>query len=80
MEIKVLGPGCKNCTKLEELTKAAVAELGLDVEVKKVSDMLQISLAGIMLTPGLVVNGKVKHSGMPLPSEEKLKFFIKEEM
>lgn len=80
MEIRVMGPGCKNCIKLEELTKAAVKDLGLDVEVKKVSDMLQISLAGVMLTPGLVVNGKVKHSGMPLPSEDKLKTLIKEEI
>ena len=80
MEIKVMGPGCKNCTTLEELTKSAVRDLGLDVNVQKVSDMLQISLAGIMLTPGLVVNGKVKHSGMPLPSEDKLKELIKEEM
>lgn len=80
MEIKVLGPGCANCTKLYEITEGVVKELGMDAKVLKVTDMLQISLAGIMSTPGLVVNGKVKHSGKPLPTAEKVRELIRQEM
>jgi len=80
MEIKVLGPGCANCTKLQEITEGAVKELGLDAKVQKVTDMLQISMAGIMSTPGLVVNGKVKHSGKPLPTADKVMELIREEL
>lgn len=80
MEIKVLGPGCANCAKLYEITGAAVNELGLDVRVEKVTDMLQISIAGILSTPGLVVNGKIKHTGKPLPTTEKVVKLIREEM
>lgn len=80
MEIKVLGPGCANCAKLYEITEKAVSELEIDASVKKITDMLEISIAGILSTPGLVIGGKVKHSGKPLPSLEKVKEFIKEEM
>ncbi len=78
MEIKVLGPGCANCHKMEELTKQAVRELGLDAEVVKITDIAEIARHGILSTPGLVVNGKVKYSGKPLPSLEKVKEMIKE--
>ncbi len=77
MEIKVLGPGCANCHKMEELTKQAVRELGLDAEVVKITDIGEIARHGILSTPGLVVSGKVKHSGKPLPSLEKVKEMIK---
>jgi len=79
MEIKVLGPGCANCSKLEELTKTAVKELGIEAKVEKITDIEQIAMHGILSTPGLVVNGKVKHSGKPLPSLEKVKELIKGE-
>jgi len=80
MEIKVLGPGCANCTMLYEITEGAVKELGVEAKVLKVTDMLQISLAGVMSTPGLVVNGKLKHTGKPLPSAEKVKELIRQEL
>ncbi|MCX8028266.1 MAG: thioredoxin family protein [Thermodesulfovibrionales bacterium] len=79
MEIKVLGPGCANCEKLAELTKKAVSELGIEATVQKVTDMKEI-MKFTMSTPGLVVNGKLKHSGKPLPSLEKVKDLIKTEM
>ena len=78
MEIKVLGPGCPNCTMLDELVKKAVKELGIEAKVEKVTDMLEI-MKYTMSTPGLVVNGKVKHRGKPLPNLEKVKSLIKEE-
>ncbi len=78
MEIKVLGPGCPNCHALEETVKKAVMELGIDAKIEKVTDMIEI-MKYTMSTPGLVVNGKVKHRGKPLPSLEKVKSLIKEE-
>jgi small redox-active disulfide protein 2 len=78
MEIKVLGPGCANCHKMEELAKTAVKELGIAAKIEKISDIQEI-MKYTMSTPGLVVNGKLKHSGKPLPNVEKVKTFIKEE-
>lgn len=79
MEIKVLGPGCANCHTMEELAKRAVEELGMDAKVEKISDIQEI-MRYTMSTPGLVVNGKLKHSGKPLPNIEKVKTLIKEEV
>ncbi len=79
MEIKVLGPGCANCTKMEELAKTAVKDLGIDAKIEKITDIGQIAMQGILSTPGLIVNGKIKHSGKPLPSLEKVKELIKGE-
>ena len=79
MEIKVLGPGCANCKKMEELAKRAVNELDIDAKIEKITDIGQIAMHGILSTPGLIVNGKVRHSGKPLPSLEKVKELIKGE-
>ena len=79
MEIKVFGPGCANCHKMEEMAKQAVKELGITAEVVKITDIGQIAMHGILSTPGLMVNGKIKHSGKPLPSLEKVKELIKGE-
>ena len=78
MEIKVLGPGCANCHKMEELVEQAIKELDIDAEIEKVSDIRDI-MKYTMSTPGLVVNGKLKHSGTPLPSLDKVKELIKSE-
>jgi small redox-active disulfide protein 2 len=78
MEIKVLGPGCPNCHMLEETVRKAVMELGIDAKIEKVTDMIEI-MKYTMSTPGLVVNGKVKHRVKPLPNLEKVKALIKEE-
>jgi small redox-active disulfide protein 2 len=77
MEIKVLGPGCPNCHQMEELTKKAVKELGIDAKVDKVTDIKEI-MKYTMSTPALVINGKLKHSGKPLPSIEKVKELIQQ--
>jgi small redox-active disulfide protein 2 len=79
MEIKVLGPGCTNCHKMEEMTKQAVKELGIAAEVVKITDIGDIARHGILSTPGLIVNGKIKHSGKPLPNLEKIKELIRGE-
>lgn len=78
MEIKVLGPGCPNCHKVEEMVEAAVKELGIDAKIEKVTDMFQI-MKYTMSTPGIVVNGKLKYSGKPLPSPERVKELLRAE-
>ncbi len=78
MEIKVLGPGCANCHKMEHLAKTAVKELGIEAMVEKISDIQEI-MKYTMSTPGFVVNGKLKHSGKPLPNLDRVKALIKEE-
>ena len=63
MFIKVLGPGCANCKRLEERTREAVASLGLDAEIEKVTDYADIAGYGVMKTPGLVVDERLVVSG-----------------
>ncbi|WP_374242433.1 thioredoxin family protein [Zoogloea sp.] len=68
LNIKVLGPGCANCRKLEEIAREAVASLGVAAEIDKVTDMQQIIDYGVLKTPGLVINGKLVSSGrIPAP-------------
>ena len=70
IRIQVLGPGCANCERLERLARQAVAGLGVEAEVEKVTDMRQIMARGVMATPGLVVNDKLVSTGrVPSPSE-----------
>ena len=72
MIIKVLGSGCSSCTKLEENTKKAVEALGIDATIEKVTDFKDIMSYGVMKTPALVVDEKVKFMGrVPSPDEIK---------
>ncbi|MCK5322947.1 MAG: TM0996/MTH895 family glutaredoxin-like protein [Desulfobulbaceae bacterium] len=70
MKIQVVGPGCPKCVKLAENVKTAIKELEIDADVEKVSDMLKIMEQGIMLTPGLVIDGKTASSGKALSVEQ----------
>jgi small redox-active disulfide protein 2 len=79
MRIKILGPGCPNCKKLHEMTINALAELDVAAEVEHVNDWKEI-LRYIPDTPGLIIDEKVKHYGKPLPSLEKVKQLIREEV
>lgn len=63
MIIKVLGPGCTKCSKTEAIVKEAVAEAGVDATVEKVTDLLAIGGYGVMGTPAVVVDEKVKCMG-----------------
>ncbi len=63
MIVKILGPGCANCKKLERTTRDAIAELGLDATLEKVEDYPTIAAYGILATPGLVVDETVVVSG-----------------
>ena len=63
MHVKILGSGCANCVNLEKATREAVAALGIDAEIEKVTDYAAIVGYGIMRTPGLVVDEQVLLSG-----------------
>jgi small redox-active disulfide protein 2 len=75
MEIKVLGPGCANCSKLEKVVGEAAKELGIIDPVQKVSDVKEMLSFGIMSTPALVIDGKVKLSGR-VPSKDEIKKYL----
>jgi small redox-active disulfide protein 2 len=78
MKIEVLGPGCANCQKLEREVFNALSELNLDADVVKVTDLKKIFTYGILMTPGLVVNGKVICSGR-VPGRREIKEWLKKE-
>ncbi|MCM2295182.1 thioredoxin family protein [Rhodoferax sp.] len=61
--IKILGPGCANCRKLEAIAREAAAVAHVPAEIVKVSDMKQIMQYDLLSTPGLVVNDKLVSSG-----------------
>lgn len=75
MIIKILGSGCANCTKLYDNTKKAVELLALDATIEKVTDIKDIMSFGVMKTPALVVDGKVKIMGR-VPSAEEIKQYL----
>ncbi len=79
MEIKILGTGCPRCKEVEKRTMNTLAELNVGADVQKVTDIKEISKYGVMGTPGLVINGKVKAQGR-IPSPEDIKKWVQEEM
>lgn len=72
MIIEVLGSGCARCAMLERTVREAIAEAGIEATVVKVSDMEKILDYGVMMTPGLVVDGVVKSTGKLLKPAEIL--------
>jgi small redox-active disulfide protein 2 len=71
MEIKVLGPGCARCEKTAKLVEEVVAASGVDARVEKVTDMMQIAGCGVVSTPAVMVDGKVKCSGK-IPKKDEI--------
>ena len=70
MDIKILGTGCVNCKNLETNTRAALADLGLTVEIDKVTDPGEIVSWGVMSTPALVIDDEVVVSGRVPPVDQ----------
>lgn len=71
----MLGSGCANCQKLEKMVYDVLAENDITASVVKISDVKEIVAHGVMSTPALVINGKLKLSGK-VPSKNKLKELI----
>ena len=63
MDIKVLGPGCPKCQQTEKIVKEAVTEAGVDAQIEKVTDTMEIAGYGVFGTPAVVVDGEVKSVG-----------------
>ena len=78
MEFKILGTGCAKCHALEEAVKEAVKETGVQANVLKVTDIVEIASTGVLMTPGLMINGKVKSAGKVL-SKNDVKKLIEQE-
>jgi small redox-active disulfide protein 2 len=72
MKLLILGTGCAKCTRLYELTAQAARELGVTGDIEKITDLKRIMAFGVMTTPALVVDGRVKVSGR-LPSLDEIK-------
>ena len=79
LEVRILGPGCPRCNALEEATMAALAELNIPADVEHVKNLAEMAQYGILGTPGLVINGKVKSSGKVL-SKEQIKALLSAEL
>jgi small redox-active disulfide protein 2 len=75
LTIKVLGSGCANCKRLEQLTLKVVNELSVEAEVIKVTDPTKYADYGVMATPGLVINEKTVSAGR-IPSIAELTSFV----
>lgn len=78
MNIKILGSGCANCKKLQAVTEEAVKEIGTDATLEKVEDIQKIMGYGVMRTPAIVINEKVKAFGR-IPSKDEIKKYILDE-
>jgi small redox-active disulfide protein 2 len=75
LTIKVLGPGCDNCKKVESIARKATAMMGVEAEFIKVTDWADIKKYPILSTPGLVVNEKLVCAGR-IPDEAEVTTFI----
>jgi small redox-active disulfide protein 2 len=77
MEIKVLGPGCVQCDRLEQELMHVMAETGIMADIEHIRDIKEIGRYGVMGTPALLINGKVKSVGK-VPPKNRLKEWLKE--
>lgn len=76
MKIQILGTGCPKCKKLAETAETAAQDLGLDYEIEKITEINEIMKFGVMMTPGLAVDGDVKVAGKT-PTVDEVKRMLK---
>ena len=77
LTIKVLGPGCANCKRLEQITSKVVSDLAVEAEIIKVTNYNDLMAYPILSTPGLVINEKVVSSGR-LPTETQITDWLRQ--
>ena len=70
MKITVLGPGCAKCKQLYENAQKAVAEAGINADVTKVEDLQEISRHNVLMTPAIIIDGKLKSSGKVIKPDQ----------
>ena len=78
MNIKVIGSGCPDCSRLYDNTVAALAELGIEAEVEKIGDLIEIVKLGVLSAPSLMVDGKLVVSGKVASQKEIVKLLKKQ--
>ena len=78
LEIAILGPGCYSCNKLEQDVMAVLSETSIQASLNHIADPKLMAQYGIVITPALVVNGKVKSKGI-LPPKSQIKKWLEEE-
>jgi len=76
MKIEILGSGCPKCKATEEIVKKVVKKLGIKAEVRHVYDMNKITEYGVMMTPAVAIDGKIKIEGK-IPREDEVEKIIK---
>ena len=74
--VKVLGSGCRNCEITAKAIAQAAKEAGVEIELEKVTDLAQIMSFGILSTPGVVIDGRVVHSG-GIPGPDKIRGWVR---
>jgi small redox-active disulfide protein 2 len=77
LSVKILGTGCKKCQTLELKVRELVATNNIDAAVEKVTDIQEMVRYGIMMTPGLIINEKVKSFGI-IPKDDQIINWLKE--
>jgi len=76
MKIKVLGPGCPKCEQTAKIVQEAVAASGVEAQVEKVTDFMEISKHGVFVTPAVVIGEEVKCTGK-VPAKEEIMAWLK---
>ncbi len=76
MKIQILGTGCPKCKLLLANAQEAVKDMGIEAQIEKVEKITEIMAFGVMTTPALVVDGKVKSAGKVLSADEIKKFLV----
>lgn len=76
VNIKILGTGCANCRRLEEVTRKVVESLGIEAKIEKVTDTVEIMKYPILAAPGLVINEKLVSAGR-VPNENQIALWLR---
>ncbi len=71
LSIKVLGPGCDNCKKVEAIARQAAVNLGIEVQFEKITNRAEYPKYGLLYTPGLVINDQLACAGR-IPTEAEV--------
>ena len=77
MDVKIIGSGCDDCSRLYDNTLAALAELNIEAEVSKIGDLIEIVKLGVMSAPSLMVDGKLLVAGKVASQKEIMKILKK---
>jgi small redox-active disulfide protein 2 len=77
IDIKILGPGCANCKRLDQIVRKVTAEMGIEVSIVKVTDYIEITKYNVMITPALLIDEKVVSSGR-IPTAAEVRSWLEE--